>query len=127
MEELRSNIRSSSTRRRIATVVAVVGVFWVGSHLARAWPRAVEVAFALGPEATEVDVDYLLDGEAVGSVRFRDAGRSKGDLRDSISLPPGEYEARITVYRAGGPAVEHRRTLVVPASGLTRFDLRAPP
>ena len=107
--------------------MAVVGIVWVGSHLVRAWPRTVDIAFALDPDVIEVDVDYLLEGEAVGSVRFRDAGGAKEDLRDSISLPPGEYEARITVYRAEGAAVEHRRTLVVPASGLTHFDLRAPP
>ena len=127
MSELRSNIRSSSTRRRIATAVAVLGVAWVGSHLVRVWPRTVEVAYALGPEVTAVDVDYLIDGEAVGSVRFRRTDGEAGDLRDTISIPPGEYEALITVYRAEGPAVEHRRTLIVPAPGLTRFDLRNPP
>jgi hypothetical protein len=109
----------------IATAIAVIGVAWVGSHLVRAWPRTVEVAYALGPDITAVDVDYLLGGEAVGSVRFRQTDGNTGDLRDAISLPPGEYEAQITVYRASGPAVEHRRTLIVPAAGLTRFDLRS--
>lgn len=111
----------------IATGVAVLGVAWVGSHLVRAWPRTVEVAYALGPEVTAVDVDYLIEGEAVGSVRFRQTAEGAGDLRDTVRLPPGEYEAQITVYRTEGPAVEHRRTLFVPAPGLTRFDLRAPP
>jgi hypothetical protein len=109
----------------IATAIAVVGVAWVGSHLVRAWPRSVDVAYAFGPDITALDVDYLLDGEAVGSVRFRQTGGDTGSLRDTVSLPPGEYEAHITVYRASGPAVEHRRTLVVPAAGLTRFDLRS--
>ena len=127
MSELRSNIGSSSTRRRIAAAVALVGVAWVGAHLVRAWPRTVEVAYVPGPEITAVDVDYLIDGEAVRSVRFRRTDGDASDLRDTLRLPPGEYQAQITLYRDEGPAVEVLRTLLVPAAGLTRFDLRAPP
>ncbi len=107
--------------------MALVGLAWVGAHLVRAWPRTVEVAYVPGPEVTRVDVDYLIDGEAVGSVRFRQTAGKASDLRDTLRLPPGEYQAQITLYRAEGPAVELLRTLIVPAAGLTRFDLRTAP
>jgi hypothetical protein len=124
MSGLRSNIGPSSTKRRVATAVAVLGVILVGSQLARVWPRNVEVSYALDPGVIEVDVDYLQEGEAVASARFRQPDPKTTVVRHTVRLQPGEYQARITVYRSDGPGVEHARVLVIPAEGLTRFDLK---
>jgi len=111
-------------RRRIATVVAIIGAVLVGNHLASVWPRTVELAYALDPGIDELDVDFIHEGEAVASARFRQPDEKSILIRHSVRLQPGEYEARITLYRPGGPAVEHQRVLLVPAKGLTRFDLK---
>ncbi|MBW2378163.1 MAG: hypothetical protein JRG70_01205 [Deltaproteobacteria bacterium] len=105
-------------------MVALIGVLFVGNLLARVWPRSVEVAFTLDPGVTEVDIDYLQEGEAVASARFKQPGGKTTVVRHSVRLQPGVYQARITVYRNEGPGVEHTKILLVPAEGLTRFDLK---
>jgi len=64
------------------------------------------------------------DEEAVASVRFRRPPGFEGLFVHKVTLQPGEYEARITVYREDGRGIEHRRVLFVPSDGQTRFDLR---
>jgi len=105
-------------------VIAVIGMVLVGSHLARRWPRTVEVVYSLDPGIVEVDVDYLQEGEAAASARFERPEAKTTDVRHSIRLQPGQYQARITVYPSDGPAIEHARPLVVPADGIIRFDLK---
>ena len=104
-------------------MIALIGAAVVGSSLARVWPRDVEVAFSLDPAVTELDVDYLEEGEAVASARFMPAAGKTPVVRHVVRLQPGEYQARITVYGPDGRGVEHAKVLVVPADGLTRFDL----
>jgi hypothetical protein len=111
-------------RRRIATVVAIIGAVLVGNHLASVWPRNVEVAYAHDPGIDELDVDFIQEGEAVASARFRQPDDQSTLIRHTVRLQPGEYQARITLYRPDSPAVEHQRVLLVPTEGLTRFDLK---
>lgn len=124
MADWRSIIGSVSTRRRIATVVAVVGVAIVANRLATVWPRNVDVAYEVGPGVVELDVDYLQDGVAVSSARFDQTDGKAERFRHSLRLQPGEYEIRMTLYASEGPAREVARTLSVPAEGLIRIDLR---
>jgi hypothetical protein len=105
-------------------VIALIGVAFVGSSLAGVWPRDVEVAYSLDPGVTELDVDYLQEGEVVASARFKQPDAKTTVVRHTVRLQPGEYQARITVYGHDGPGVEHAKVLVVPAEGLTRFDLK---
>ncbi len=111
-------------RKRLAAVIAVVGLAVVGSQLARAWPRDIEVAYQTGPEVRRVDVDIVQDGKAVVSARFNRATGDDGAIFHELSLQPGQYRARITIYGPDGRGIEHSRPLTVPAEGLTRFDLR---
>jgi hypothetical protein len=119
------NIRLSPTRRRIAALIAVVGVAIVGSRLAGAWPRSVEVAYELGPDVRELDVDYIHEKNAVASVRFTQSDAKTTVFRHTVRLQPGEYRVQITVHESNGLAFEDSKALLVPADGLTRFDLRA--
>lgn len=112
------------TRKRVATVIAMVGLAVVGGQLARVWPRDVEVAYQPGPGVRQVDVDIIEGQEAVASARFN---RAAGDGRaffHTLSLQPGQYRAEITVYGPDGRGIEHSRPLTVPTDGVTRFDLR---
>jgi hypothetical protein len=124
MSDLGSNIGPSSTKRRIATLIALVGVIFVGSLLARVWPRDLQVAYSLDPGVTELQVDYLQEGQAVASARFKQPDAKTTVARHTVRLQPGKYEVRITVYGPDGRGVEHAKVLVVPAKGLTRFDLK---
>jgi hypothetical protein len=124
MADWRSSIGSVSTRRRIATLVAVVGVAIVANRLATVWPRNVDVAYEVGPGVVELAVDYLQDGEAVCSARFHTQDGKAQRFRHSVKLQPGEYRAQITVYASEGAAREFGRRLSVPANGLVRIDLR---
>lgn len=104
--------------------IALVGAAFVGFHLAGVWPRDVVVAYALEAGITEVDVDYVLNGEAVASVRFRQPDGKTQVVQHTVRLRPGEYQAQITVYGSDGVGAEHLRSLVVPTRGATRFDLK---
>ncbi len=114
----------SPARKRLATVIAVVGMALVGGQLARAWPRDVEVAYQADPQVRRMDVYIVRDGEAVVSARFNRAAGDASAFFHTVSLQPGEYRTHITVYGPDGRGIEHSRLLIVPADGVTRFDLR---
>ena len=97
----------------------------VGSRLARAWPRDVEVAYEVGPDVSGLDVDYIHEEHAVASARFTQSDAKSTVFRHRVRLPPGQYRVQITAYRSTGLAFESSEALLVPADGLTRFDLRA--
>ncbi len=124
MTDWKSIIGSASTRRRIAVLVALIGVVVVASRLATVWPRNVNVAYEVGPGVIALDVDYLQDGQAVSSVRFERPRGNVERFRHSVRLQPGDYRAQITVYTAEGAAREAARKLRAPAEGLVRIDLR---
>jgi len=104
-------------------VVAVIGVIFVAGRLERAWPRNVEISYRLDPGSTALDIDYLQESEAVASARLTQPEAKTTVVGHTVRLQPGEYQARITVYGSDDRGVEHTRVLVVPAEGITRFDL----
>jgi hypothetical protein len=124
MKDFEFNIGSPSTRRRIATIIAVIGVAFVASRLASVWPRDTHVTYEVGPGIAELDVDYLQEDEAVASVRFAGATQGEPFFRHTVRLQPGEYQIHITLYGHDGSAVEEARSLAVPARGANRFDLK---
>ncbi|MDH4282605.1 MAG: hypothetical protein OEV36_08140 [Myxococcales bacterium] len=126
MSNVRENIGPSSTKRRIAAAIALLGVLLVGSQLARAWPRNVSIRYAVEPDVTRVEVDYLQKGRAVASVRFRQLDGRTRLIRHAVRLQPGVYEVRITLYRSGDRREGLVRELAIPTDGLVRFDLASP-
>ncbi len=124
MSGLKTIIGPSSIKRRIATLIAVIGLLVVGNHLASIWPRDVEIAYTVDADVTGIAVDYLQEGDAVASLRFTRPDAKSTVVRHTVRLQPGAYEARIILYSPDGSGVEHRRRLQVPAAGLKRFDLK---
>jgi len=114
-----------SIRRRLAAVVAVIGVVFVGSGLANGWPRDVEVLYEVDPGTGGLDIDYLQGGEAAASVRFTRSTAKADIFRHVVRLQPGEYQIHITRYGLDGSAEEQIRRIAVPAPSVTRVDLRA--
>ena len=127
MPDSKSNLRPSSTRRRVATVIALIGIIVVTQRLAARWPRSVEVSYEVNPDITELDVDYLDGDGAVVSARFKQPDSKTTVFHQNLRLQPGEYRALVTLYRAQGLATEHTRRLIVPSEGAVRFDLREIP
>jgi len=124
MKGFKLNIGSTSSRRRIATLVAIIGIAFVGSRLAAVWPREVRVAFDVGPEVEELAVDYLQDGQAVMSVRLRRPEGKAEVFKHTVRLQPGAYQVQISRYGQETLGIEEVRALSVPASGVTRFNLK---
>lgn len=127
MRDSSTNIRPVSTRRRLATVIAVIGILVVGRQLMARWPRSVEVVYRVDPGTAQLHVDYLQDGSAVASARFTQPDENATVFRHVLELAPGRYQVSITSYRAEGPATEDAKELSVPGEEVTRFDLRVSP
>ncbi|MGB8221149.1 MAG: hypothetical protein WCF10_01120 [Polyangiales bacterium] len=124
MSDLGSNIGPSSRRRWIAAAIAVIGTVFLGSRLAGLWPRDVDVRYTIDPGVVELQADYLQEGEAVASARFRQTDPENHLIRHTVRLQPGTYEAQITLYRAEGGVLQLSRVLKVPSEGPIRFDLK---
>jgi len=124
MTGLPPNIGPSSSRRRIATLVAAIGVAFIGSRLAQVWPRDVEVVYEVGPEVRELDVDYVQGGEAVSSVRFARTAQELPFFSHMLRLQPGKYQIQVTLYARDGSATARAKWLTVPSAGVTRLDFR---
>ena len=112
-----------STRRRIATIIAVIGIFVVARTLAQAWPRETPIIYDVGPNIGELDVDILQEGEAVLSTRFQRSAERRPRFTHEPKLRPGRYQLHILVRDRDHSTFEEVRTLVVPTEGPARFDL----
>ena len=62
------------------------------------------MAYSVDPGVIGLDVDYLQEGEAVASARFKQQDPKTTLIRHAVRLQPGEYQARMTVYRSDGRA-----------------------
>lgn len=82
------------------------------------------MTYEVGPDVRALDVDFVQDGEAVISARFKQQERKTRVFRHTARLQPGEYQLLITLHGDATMPVEVGRTLVVPARGRTVFDLR---
>jgi hypothetical protein len=110
--------------RRVASLIALIGIAVVAGYMAKVWPRKLAVRYLFPPDVARFDVDYTLEGEAMLSARFVTEGHETGSVSHELELQPGEYEAEITVYDAAGVGVVVTRPLIVPTDGEVRFDLR---
>jgi hypothetical protein len=112
-------------RKRIARVVAVLGVALVGAHLVSTLPREVEIRYDLGGDhrrATEIHLSYLVEGDEMKGVRFHYAHGAPKVVRHRLDLAPGAYRVVASLH---GPDLSRtlQRDLEVPAEGVIRIDL----
>ncbi len=112
-------------RRWLALAVVLVGTFFVGKRLERAWPRSVDLQFEVGQGAEALAVDFVQGGQAVKSVRF-DLGFDPGPVvAHRVELVHGNYELVTTLYR-DGLATPSTRSLSVPTQGVAVIDVTRP-
>jgi hypothetical protein len=89
-------------------------------------PRKVDVEFELGPthqEIVEVRVAYVQDGEELKGVSFSFPQGAPGQLRHSVSLPPGDFEVHTELRPSHGLSLASVRKLHAPAEGLVKIRL----
>lgn len=105
-------------------VIALMGLVVVGDQLSSRWPRDVEIEYRFARGTSRLEVDYMLDEEAMVSARFA-IEPAETSLKHEVKLPPGRYEvATRSDGQSGSPSVV--RALVVPAEGVVTLDLREP-
>lgn len=112
-------------RKRLARLVAVLGVLLVGAHLLSTLPREVEIRYDLGGDhrrATEIHLSYVADGAEMKGVRFHYAHGAPKVIRHRVDLTPGEYRVVASLH---GPDLSRtlHRDLEMPAEGVVRIAL----
>lgn len=115
-------------RRRLATLVLLVGVVAVGAILGDEVPREVHLRYAFGPDhATlrEAHVAFWIGDDEVQSARFTHPRGLPDRLDHAISLAPGRYRVEATL-RSEASSRRVERALRVPIDGVVLLDLAAP-
>lgn len=108
-------------RRRVATLVMIVGMLLVGTRIFGAVPRDVTIEYSLPsqPSVTEVGIGYFLGEDELIGVRFDHPGTV---ISHQVSLSPGRYRIE-AIVRSSGQERLVSRALRVPADGVVRMDL----
>ncbi|MEM9071918.1 MAG: hypothetical protein AAGE52_25640 [Myxococcota bacterium] len=109
-------------RRRLATLVLVVGLLVVGGQVSQVVPREVAVRYRLSThvQVNEVRIAYLDGEDEVSLVRF--AAEPGAELAHDVTLTPGRYRIEAVLRGADGQRLVHR-ALRVPADGVVHIDL----
>ena len=113
-------------RERVARLVAVLGVAVLALVVMPHVPRKVDVEFELGPthrEIVEVRVAYVQDGEELKGVSFSFPEGAPGQLRHSVSLPPGDFEVHTELRPSHGLSLASVRKLHAPTEGPVKIRL----
>ena len=116
-------------RRTLARLIALLGAVVVALALMPHVPRKVDVEFELGPshrEIVEVRVAYVQDGEELHGVSFSFPDGAPGQVRHSVSLPPGDFEVHTELRPSQGESRGSVDKLHAPADGTIRFRLGRP-
>jgi hypothetical protein len=94
-----------SLRRRIASLVLLVGAVLVGAHLLSARDKLVPVAmtYALPAGVVRLEVEIRRPGGGETVARFMSRPGGKRELRHTTRVPPGELEAEIELEWAQAP------------------------
>jgi hypothetical protein len=116
-------------RTYLSRAVLLAGGVVVALALFPHVPRDVDVELELGPnhqEIVEVRVAYVKDGEELHGVSFSFPGGAPGQLRHSVSLPPGDFEVHTELRPNHGITLASVRKLHAPAEGLVKIRLEPP-
>ena len=92
-------------------------------------PRKVDVEIDLPPthrEIVEVRVAYVQDGEELHGVSFNFPGGAPGQVRHSVTLPPGDFEVHTELRQSHGFTLASVRKLHAPVEGLVKIRLEPP-
>jgi len=115
-------------RRRLASLFLVLGVLLLARHFAGNWPREREVRYELDANLQACEIarmDYLEDGESIGSVQLRFPAGAPAEVVHRPTLPSGRYDVTIELTFPNGITRRTQRALDVPVEGAMRMPLRA--
>ena len=108
-------------RRRLASLVLIVGLVWIGTKVAHVFPRDVHIEYQLSPHQVidSVEITYLHRGEEVVAVRF---DHPPHRFVHTVSLSPGRYRIEAIRTQAGQREIIDR-AFRVPVEGTLHIDL----
>ena len=101
-------------RRRVATLIAVGGVLFIGTHLANAWPREVPIEYIVPDDTESLEIRYRLNGELIQTVKFGKALCASGRIPHQPSLAAGTYHIEAIVLREGRSQL-YKRSFIAPS------------
>ena len=113
-------------RRRFAGLSLVVFLAAVLLEVGGAVPRDVEVALPMGAHHAlirEARIEYTIEGESVRTVTHRFERGAPREMRDSLSLSPGDYEVSVLLIDREGAARESAGRFTAPSEGVVRLAL----
>ncbi len=115
----------SPIRRKLAFAILAIGAAVIGTQLAGAAPRDVQMRLDLGPSSasiTSVEAQVSNAEGVFGGFELRFADGAPPLVDHTMSLPPGSYRVRFTLRGPLGQRFVERR-LDVPTEGIARFTL----
>jgi hypothetical protein len=113
-------------RRSLSRVTLVCGGLVGALVLFPHVPRKVDVEIELPPthrEIVEVRVAYVQDGEELHGVSFNFPEGAPGQVRHSVTLPPGDFEVHTELRPSHGMTLASVRKLHAPVDGLVKIRL----
>lgn len=117
-------------RQRLARVLSVLIIALAFAQLSPRVPRESELEFALGPnhgDIVELRVAYVQDGQVFKGARFDFPHGAPRSVTHRVSLPAGDFEARVDLLCGGAPGQRIVRAWHSPAEGRLRLLLQGDP
>ena len=111
----------SKHRKKMSFAILAIGVVVVGSQLADAMPRQVEIRFELPANATSLRAEFIKDGVSQHGVTFGGSEMKNDFISHKVDISKGLYSVQIDTQTRS--RVHHvKRALVVPAEGVVTFQ-----
>jgi hypothetical protein len=112
-------------RRRLATVVLLVGGACIAMQIWDDIPRPTEIELALGElhgQVVEVRLMYLQNGIEQRGASFAFPGGAPAILRHRADLSRGRHEVSIELRLKSGRIQNVAKPLLIPADGVIRIQ-----
>ncbi len=114
-----------STRRRIASMLALIGVLFLGARFFGSSDKLVPatIVYRVPPGTTRLEAEVFAPGTDTPLARFVSVvSTGPTELEQKTRLPPGTHELRITLTGPDGET-QARRTIDVVRDARVTVDL----
>ena len=106
-------------RRTLAAIVAVVGLFFVGQTLLKAFARPIAITVTSDAPIDSLHISVRSGGEEQAGADIRPQNGTT-ELRHELQLPSGAYDIHVSIV-ADGIGYEATQPLLVPSQNRLQF------